>query len=50
MAVFAVRNLSDIRRKEIIKGNYDKHWKEFPQNVYVEIKKSFCVPTETHLG
>jgi len=33
LKVFKVRNLSDIRRKWITKGYYDKDWQECPLNV-----------------
>jgi len=42
--VFKVRNLSDIRRNEIIKGYYDNHCQECPLNVYMEIKPLFVYP------
>ena len=35
--VFTVRNLSDIRRNNFLKGYYDKHWQECPLNMYIEI-------------
>ena len=42
--VFTERNSSDIRRNEIIKEYYDKHWLEWPLNVYVGMKALFVYP------
>ena len=39
-----MRHLCDITRNEIFKGNCVKHWQEYPQNVYVELKLPFVYP------
>ena len=45
--VLKVRNLSDIRRNEIIKEYYVKHWQDCPLNVYIEIKPTFVYHVNT---
>jgi hypothetical protein len=42
--VFTVRNLCDIRRRGIFKGNDDKILQRCPVNVHVEIKSPFKYP------
>ena len=47
MKVFTVRKLSDIRRKNFIRGYYDKHRQECPLNVYIEINLPLCIHVKT---
>jgi hypothetical protein len=44
--VFTVRNLSDIRRRDIFRGKFGKNLHRCPLNVYVEIKPPSVFPSK----